>query len=68
MNQEHPHNNDDCSPKPQNPLQINKMTSYVSNYGRDNLNVDDIDGAIPRKMAGYTGARPDLLVKRELEQ
>lgn len=43
---------------------------------RDHMTVDDIEGAIPRKMAGvriispfqYTGARPDILVRRELEQ
>jgi len=29
---------------------------------RDNLNVDDIEGAIPKRLVGYTGARPDIIL------
>ncbi len=35
--------------------------------GRDQMNVDDIDGAMPKRLAGYTGARPDVLMQKELQ-
>lgn len=57
---------------------FNSFEQQPNMYG-PGLSVDDIDGAIPRKMVGvsflnsflflqYTGARPDLYVKREMDQ
>eukprot|EP00347_Sterkiella_histriomuscorum_P009885 403339501 len=35
---------------------------------RDTMNVDDIEGAVPRRLVGYTGARPDVLLQKEQAQ
>ena len=43
------------------------LQTKTRSHNRDPLAVDDITGASPPRLVGYTGSRPDMILQKEAQ-